>query len=449
MTSLAASPPAASRPIAAGTNPFSFKAVLALVVIGAALFVALLWMIGNGMADGSTNDGGGHAGGTGLNGFAAMADYLDKRGFAVRKSRSAGALDDPGVLVLTPPAGMDGKAIDKIVSARRYIGPTIVITPKWVAVPVPAQLSGARDGWVQLAGTSLPRWTGFLDDVGVELVSSTDGQDGARWSTRGLSGKLPDGRTVLVGGGGSLIPLVRAQGTKGHSDILAAFLGDGGYYPALDTMAARESVDNDDSDDALYPLVIVFEPDLLDNYGMARVENARLAEQLITASGATAGSPVIFDLTMNGLGRSANLLTLAFTPPFLAATLCLVLTAFVIGWRAFLRFGPPFAAERAIAFGKRSLVANSAGLIRRSRRFHLLGPPYAERSRERIVSALGLPQEREPARMDAAIDRMAAARAPGHPAYTALADKLRQARNSHDLMTAARELHALERMLIR
>ncbi len=49
-------------------SPFNPRTALALVLFGAALFIALLWMIGSGMDSGSTNDGGGHAGGKGLNG---------------------------------------------------------------------------------------------------------------------------------------------------------------------------------------------------------------------------------------------------------------------------------------------------------------------------------------------------------------------------------------------
>jgi hypothetical protein len=40
------------------TNPFSVRGVLALVVFGAAVFVALLWMIGAGMTAPSGNNGG-------------------------------------------------------------------------------------------------------------------------------------------------------------------------------------------------------------------------------------------------------------------------------------------------------------------------------------------------------------------------------------------------------
>ena len=114
----------------------------------------------------------------------------------------------------------------------------------------------------------------------------------------------------------------------------------------------------DGNGDALQPIIVVFEPDLLDNYGMAGAANALLADRLVHA--ATDGARVVnFDLTLNGFARTPNLLTLAFTPPFLAATLCLLLAALAVGWRAFLRFGPPRTATRAIAFGKRALVANA------------------------------------------------------------------------------------------
>ena len=84
-----------------GGNPFNLRAALALVLLGAALFIALLYMISSGMNSGSTNDGGGHAGGKGLNGYAALADLLERRGYSVSRARSKARLDDPGLLVLT------------------------------------------------------------------------------------------------------------------------------------------------------------------------------------------------------------------------------------------------------------------------------------------------------------------------------------------------------------
>ncbi|GGC09115.1 hypothetical protein GCM10011494_29720 [Novosphingobium endophyticum] len=438
----AAAIPAVAIPV--GANPFSRRAVLAIVLIGVLLFVALLWMIGTGNGIGSTNDGQAHAGGKGLNGYAAMADYLERRGFPVRKAKNEGALDKPGLLVLTPPAHADGEAIEKIVSARRYTGATMVITPKWMAAPPAREQTGAKKGWVRIVGAMGPNWPGFLDDVSVSIEPVGKEGSPARWHGMGLTGTLPAREQVLSGKGDRLAPLV--AGPDGR--ILAALLDDGGHYPMLEDLAV-EPMQTEIEDEDLYPLIIVFEPDLLDNYGMASLESARLAEKLVRASGIGAGEPVIFDMTLNGFGQTDNLLTLAFTPPFLAATLCLLLAALIVGWRAFLRFGPPLASARAIAFGKRALVANAGSFLRRSGRLHLMAGPYSDRARERLARGLGLPRHLDTAHAEAAIDRALASRDPDAEPFSMIVARLRQARKPHDLLKAARDLHALERMLAR
>ncbi|EQB18270.1 DUF4350 domain-containing protein [Novosphingobium lindaniclasticum] len=430
--------------VAVGANPFSRWAVLALVLIGSALFLALLWMIGTGTGFGSTNDGQAHADGRGLNGYAAMADYLERRGHPVIRARNAGQLDQPGLLVLTPPAGADGEAIEKIVSKRRYAGPTLVILPKWMAFPSGSEQKDAKPGWVNLQGMQPLEWRGFLDDVTVVQGDVDANGKPAHWRGLGGEGTLPGGKYLQSGQGDALVPLVREQDGR----TLAAFLDDGGSYPALEEEALGV-MRSEPEDEDRYPLVLVFEPDLVDNWGMADRRSAQLVDSLLAASELEPEGRVTFDLTMNGFGRAQNLLTMAFTPPFLAATLCLLLAGLVLGWRAFLRFGPPLATERAIAFGKRALVANSAGLVLRSRRLHLIGAPYADRARDRLIQALALPRSLAPDQAEAAIDRALASRRVEAEPFSAIAARLRHARKSHDLVKAARDLHALERMLTR
>ena len=114
-------------------SPFSPRAALALVGFGALVFVALLWMIGAGMTGGSANDGGGHAGGKGLNGYAALADLLERRGHLVRRTRSDNAFEAPGLLVLTPPQNAKPEMVDAAIEAHRNAGPTLLVLPKWEA----------------------------------------------------------------------------------------------------------------------------------------------------------------------------------------------------------------------------------------------------------------------------------------------------------------------------
>jgi hypothetical protein len=424
-------------------NPFSLRSALLLVLGGAALFVALLAMIGAGMGASSANDGGGPGVGKGLNGFAGFARLIEGRGGTVNLARNETALRQPDLLVLTPPQGAEGDEIERIVTRHRALGPTIVVTPKWQAIALPAAVrpSGAKEGWVQLVGTSPPQWQGFLDDVGVAIGPM---RGGSRWQAQGFGGEVPVPAQVLAGSGANLVPLV--VGSDGG--ILAAYLADGGHYPGLEAMALERPAPTVGGQ-SVWPLVVVFEPDLIDNYGLAREENARLALVLVEAATNGEAMPVTFDITLNGHARTANLLTLAFTPPFLAATLCLMLAAVVIGWRAFVRFGPPRRTERAIAFGKRALVANSAGFLRRTHRLHLVTLPYADRARMVLSRALGLARQPSAEAAERAIDRALAARAPVAQPFSRIVARLRSARNVPQAVAAARELHALERNLTR
>ncbi|MBB4857608.1 hypothetical protein HNO88_000919 [Novosphingobium chloroacetimidivorans] len=429
---------AATTPV--GANPFTGRTALALVLFGCLVFVALLWMIGNGLADGEANNGGAHAEGRGLNGYAALARLLEARGHPVRRSRTDRGFEQPGLLILTPPADANGEDIAEAVDRHRPFGPTLVITPKWASVPAAGGDLPVRKGWVQLVGPSPPNWPGFLDELTVNLARGKRGET-VGWYARGISGAFPDPRVTMFGAGPGLVPLV--TGSDGR--IYVAYRDDG-EFPSLAGLASRPRDRATHDRSARYPLIVVFDPDLLDNYGMASLPSARLAATLVQAS-AGADAPVIFDLTLNGLERKANLLTLAFTPPFLAATLCLLLAAAATGWRAFLRFGPPLAPARSIAFGKRALVSNAAALIVRSRRLHLLGAPYAEAARQRLARAFALPRTGDLATETAALDRAARAAGSGDHAFSNLAARLGRARSERELVKAAAELHALERTL--
>ena len=255
---------------------------------------------------------------------------------------------------------------------------------------------------------------------------------------------MPDAH-VQFGKDSGYAPLI----TDDQGRMLAGFFDDEGRYPDLADSAGIVPLDEESADMRLYPLVVVFDPDLLNNWGMGDRKRAMAALRLIDQAQGGQPDPVTFDLTLNGFKRSANLLTLAFAPPFLAATLCLLIAALIAGWRAFRRFGPPLAEARAIAFGKASLVANAAGLVRRSGRLHLLGAPYAALLRERLVRGLALPRHADAAASEAAIDRALAARDPAARPFSDIAAELRAARRPAELLRAGQALHALERTLTR
>jgi hypothetical protein len=417
-----------------GGPAFTRGGALALIAVGMALLLALLYLIGAGEEfGGERGTGQAHAAANGLNGYAGLVRLVEAEGYNVTRSRSQAGLVTEDLLVLTPPEGTDPKALFDLLQRREAIGPTLVILPKWFASGpppgLPAEAAGKfKRGWVELNGSDAQAWTADLPaPYGFTSVAEQLEPDEAPdWDGLGLAGALPT-RT-----------LVYAQDNPLHEPLVQDAAG---HTLALKVLGKEGSEYYDNSHWTLF----VTEPDLMNNYGLADRNRANAALALVRAANYDDDeiTGVVFDLTLNGFGASENLLTLAFRPPFLAATLCLLLTLLIIGWRAFQRFGPPAgAAGPDIAFGKRQLIANGAGLILRARRFALLAAPYAALSSRRIAERLGL------SRADgAAIDAALARRLPSEEPFTSRAARLEGASKPANILSAAQALDDLSAKL--
>lgn len=413
-----------------GGVAFSRGGALALIAVGSALLLALLYLIGAGEELGPRDtNGAAHAASNGLNGYAGLARLLEAEGYNVTRSRNQAGLVTEDLLVLTPPQGTDPKALFDLLQRREAIGPTLVILPKWFASGpppgLPAEAAGKfKRGWVELNGSDAQAWTADLPaPYGFEHLSEQlEAGEAPDWEGLGHSGTLPT-RTILY-----------VDENDNHEPLIQDVAGHRLAFKVLGTKGNNFYVD------AHWP-IFVTEPDLVNNYGLADRARANAALALVRAANYDDDeiTGVVFDLTLNGYGASENLLTLAFRPPFLAATLCLLLALLIIGWRAFQRFGPPAgAAGPDIAFGKRQLIANGAGLILRARRFALLAAPYAALSSRRIAERLGL------ARADgAAIDAALARRLPSEEPFTRRAARLEGATKPADILAAAQALDDL------
>ena len=418
------------------SSAFNARTVFGLILFGAVAFISMLYLIGAGDTGRRGNDGRAHAASNGLNGFSGLAQILEKKGYNVRKSRSLGGLDTYGLLIVTPPSYMEAEELSDLLKKREDYGPTIVILPKWYAQKLPEKLPARvrekldRDigeGWVKLRDLDTPEWPEDLPapyGFKVETEELEKGQSRG-WESLDHRGEVPTSTMQFAELG----------------EVHEALVTDDAGHPLAFTVVGEEG--SDYYDNASWTLFVA-DPDLLNNYGLARQENAALAEELVDYVRHEEMTDITFDLTLNGFGGEANLLTLAFTPPFLAATLCLILALAVIAWRAFLRFGPPIAEGPAIAFGKKRLIANGAGLILRGKRFGLLTASYAAIVRRRLAASLGLPRANDEA-IDAAIGR----RLPQSEPFSPRAATLRAARKPHEILRAARALHELEKELKR
>ncbi len=416
MASLA---PPVSPGVRARPPAFGKRGVLALVGFGTIAFIAFLYLVGAGQLGGSGNNGQAHAASKGLTGFAALVRLAEASGHDVSLSRSEGSLDEPGLLVLTPPPMIDEGQLGKLIERRRFIGPTLVILPKWYAAPVKSDK--ARPGWVAIGGPARPDWA---VKVSGRAIKAKTAKGPAQWvDIDGNRGTLPSPAFVQT---------LAAPTGEADFDLVSS--------SGLPLASIIQNTDTSEGD--AWPVTIVAEPDLMNNWGLADEDRADLAHWIVDEAAIDTDLPVTFDLTLNGLASSRNLLSLAFEPPFLAATLCLLAALLLVGWRAFRRFGPALAESQAMAFGKGQLVENGAGVIQRTGRMHLLTRPYASLVETRIARRLGL-RRTERGTIDEALRRRGLE--PLSPRLAAL----EQARHRTDIIRAARALHSLERTITR
>jgi hypothetical protein len=411
---------------------FSRFGAFALIAVGCAVFLAMIWLIASGAEfGGGGRDGQAHAAGSGLNGYAGLTRLVEAEGYDVTRSRSPSGLQTDGLLVLTPPAYTDPEEFADILKDRESIGPTLVILPKWNVLQPPQNLPRKvrekfKKGWVILGDAFPAEWAQELPAPYTIKHRAADALKGRlpTWGGYGLKGRMPTGS------------LLYAEDSPAQSGVITD--GSGRRLAVL-----VEGEEDSDFYENAHWTMFVTDADLMNNYGLADASRARaalaLVEELSYDGDITA---VTFDLTLNGFGASENLLTLAFRPPFLAATLCLLMALLIVGWRAFQRFGPAAAGGPAIAFGKQRLIANGAGLIVRARRLRLLGAPYAALSARRIADRLGLVRhDRES--IDAALVR----HLPGEVPFSHRAARMEAATKPADILSAAQALDDLNTKL--
>jgi hypothetical protein len=418
---------------AAPPAAFSRAGALALIAGGFALFLALVYLIGAGESFGGNRGAGqAHAAANGLNGYSGLVRLAEAEGYTVERSRNGAGLETEGLLVLTPPLFTDADELARILKKREQIGPTLVILAKWEAAGPPPNLPQSargkfKRGWVVLDGAVESPWTANLPAPYTfeSKLETLEKDKSPGWDGLGHEGLLPT-RTIAY---------------AGEKDIQSPLVTDAaGHWLAF-------KVDGEEGSDYYknaHWTVFVTEPDLLNNYGLADKARAAAAIALIKEAAYQGDiTEVTFDLTLNGLGASENLLTLAFRPPFLAATLSLIVALLIVGWRAFQRFGPAAASGGpGIAFGKRQLILNGASLILRARRFGLLAAPYAALSARRIAERLGLARHDGPA-IDAALAR----RLPDEEPFTRRAARLEAADKPAAILAAARSIDDLANKL--
>jgi hypothetical protein len=394
------------------TIPFMLRRVLWILVIGSVAFAGLLLLAAYGPDLRRARDGGSHPLSISAVGYKGLVDLIGYSGGTAALLRDEQALGTRDLLVLTPEARTDPAEIAKRVAARTN-APTLIILPKWSVK--------ARDlhpGWVERTGTIAPDVvTALLADIAPIHVIDVPVPN-----TRAVQLSAVGGMTA---GASTGLPMAtrRLEGL-GIDPLLADSKG----RAVLAAVSGRQ-------------LYVLAEPDLLANHGLRNSATARSALALLANLNASGAEAIAFDLTLNGLGQTKNLLKLAFEPPFVALTLSLLGAALLAGLHGGARFGPVRRDERMLAFGKRALVDNVSALIVRAGREAATGARYASFTRDAVAGATGAPRRSGEGALTLYLDRLGGDEA----SYSALAEAAQTASSREELLAAARALYSWRR----
>lgn len=378
---------------AAGNRaPFAARTVLIVVAVAVVGFVSFLLLSAYAPDFRPTRNGGTHALSTSAVGFAGTAELIRMTHGNVGLIRDQKGLDDLGLVVLTPGPETSPDSVKQILAQRDGLM-TLIVLPKWIAGPL-----RGNPAWVAAAGM-LP---GDFAKAPLEGTAEATLSEGSPANLRVIKGPKLNNDTGAPDGGPFL-----------------AELGDSGTY-------------------------ILADPDVINNHGLATREGAERAMAIIDWL-TPPDHGVSFDLTLMGFGRNPNLIKLAFEPPFLPLTLCILLAAALAGLHAARRFGPAAHEERAVAFGKRALAENGAALFRLARRRHRTGGRYAQLTRDAVAAATGAPAGLTGEALDRYLDRLDRT---GEP-FTAIAARAAEAPDTRRLLAAARDLYLWRRTVTR
>ncbi|MGZ3375911.1 MAG: DUF4350 domain-containing protein [Phenylobacterium sp.] len=343
-----------------GARPqtFSPRTILALVIVGVVSFsgLAVLATFAPELRGGA--DAGAHALSSSAVGFKGAQVMLRAEGVPVAVSRIAPrpGRAPGGLVVVTPRPSVPQKDLDPFLSQN-----LLIVLPKWKVVPHPAHF-----GWVLNAGPE-PQALGPLLGGLSRTTHVTMGDGMSRPRLYGAGGPFQVG-TYLP-----LDPVDQLQTLSGD-DWTPALVDERGRMVLAQSKTHRN-------------VLVLADPDILNNQGLAKLDNARAGMAILNALRGDGG--VSFDVTLNGFSRGRGVGQLMLEPPFLAATLCGVVAALLLGLHALARFGPTLTRGRAIALGKGALVDNSAGLVRMARREAELAPAYAALTKVLVAKTIG------------------------------------------------------------
>jgi len=316
------------------SGPFSRRA--AAWVSGTVLVSVFLWLIfllvGQGVNE--VRSSGNDAYSTSAVGHRAFCELLRRLGVPVTLSRfaTAGRVGSSAVLVVAEPdvASVGTRRAAELEAMLEQAAAVLLVLPKW-----DHQANEKQQGWIRANRTTRVREVArILDIAGVSgEVVRLGPEEAPEWSVNRL-GVRPEADRLQLVRTPHLEPLVST--TRG------TLLG-------TTTRKGRE-------------LLVLSDPDLLSNHGLARGANAEFVVKAIRLLGGE-GQPVIVDETLHGHEARPALWAQLFGFPLVLATLQVLLILGSLVWAGSGRFGTARRDRAGLAPGTGVLIDNTAELL--------------------------------------------------------------------------------------
>jgi hypothetical protein len=336
---------------------FSRKLMLGWIAGAIVIFAASLYLMGSKEYEGPEAAGASTYSRSAI-GHAGIFDVLQRLDIPVIKSlsNSMEKVGAGGVLVLAEPRASfrQDDLISKLKAER-----VLLVLPKWVGLP-----SDRHPGWVRevrARGTSDPSSVVDLVASRMEVVR----EDGpVLWTTNELDLRPDVVKPTQLMRGTGLRPVI--AGDKG--------------------MLVGELVERNRR------VLVLSDPDVIANHGLARQGNAALAVALVKRLRGANGT-VVFDETIHGYTAPAeNPFALLFRFPFVIATVQGLIAVGLLLWATLGRFGAPQSAPPPLSAGRAGLLQNMAKLIEFTGHQQVMIRRYVEETLRHVARQLHAPR---------------------------------------------------------
>jgi hypothetical protein len=336
---------------------FSRKLMLGWIAGAVVIFAASLYLMGSKEYEGPESAGASTFSRSAI-GHAGIFEVLQRLDIPVIKSlsNSLDKVDGGGVLVLAEPrVNLRQEDLTTKLRAERVL----LVLPKWFGLP-----SDKHPGWVREVRERSPLDASSVVSLLASRMEAVREDGPVLWTTNELDLRPDVVKPTQLMRGTGLRPVI--AGDKG--------------------MLVGELVERNRR------VLVLSDPDVIANHGLAREGNAALAVALIKRLRGPNGT-VVFDETIHGYTAPAeNPFALMFRFPFVIATVQGLVAVALLLWATLARFGAPQSVPPPLSAGRAGLLQNMAKLIEFTGHQQVMVRRYVEETLRHVARQLRAPR---------------------------------------------------------